>query len=60
MLTHNKYNKALMMKTLAAQHKISTTDIATFDRQWHKRKMGRKGKVRRRRSKGKFPIMVDD
>ena len=50
-----------MMKTTSAvQHKISTTDIATFDRQWHKRKMGEKGKVRRRRSKGKFPIMVDD
>ena len=48
------------MKTTAAHYKISTTDIATFDRQWHKRKMGEKGKVRRRRSKGKFPIMVDD
>ena len=48
-----------MMKTTAAQSEISTTDIATFDRQWHKRKMGRKGKVGRR-SKGKFPIMVDD
>ena len=48
------------MKTTAAHYKISTTDIATFDRQWHKRKMGEKEKVRRRRSKGKFPIMVDD
>ena len=59
MLTHNKYSNTSMMKTTAAQHQISTTDTATFDRQWHKRKMGRKGKVGRR-SKGKFPIMVDD